>query len=778
MKQESGRTFDDDVEPLIIGDEAASLNRRYTDTKRRDDDKGKIDGSPDKKKARIVAANGGSFSHRANDEKEVTEVVAQLMHNRLRKPADAVFLEQSKRVGHGATEEQKFYVLKSEVNDCIFHLGTEDSSKQLGFDYALAVVNKRTGKATFKPTKLYQFEAKFSQDKSLLLGERVASKTDYSKDYTDDKESWAAKRKQLTAEFGSSKKLKQQEAAQRREIKEETLQVMSAMPSTSGMKVEDDDKKTDLPDIAMLRTAESSVLPKANNEAEMAKDVYSWDLFIKSDELETLGPIAVELLQTPKLQLIEAGYAPVVLQLLGNLPTDEKAKLHRATAIVLLATMHHFCMNVSNYQKKFITMAEIANFPMPSEFVTKIRSDFFTEATFNKRQRGTDKLRVNVSSTEKDRLLSHLLVLALLLDVGSYTVPLTPWSRSLKVSDQKLVAVLRALGCTVAPASKSEGMLLQTTKIARLVGPPSKIQPPAASSVERNERFGLANDANYWGISGGDCLQFDAAAPATRLAVVAPRSFGMRQFVCSFALLPSGEDYGSPSVSTASTAMADASVRINKVVFTMEQIECICETLYLAKDGKKLVEFFSSVDLPDYLPMESPSIVRAKLYAFYHSGNYTQLYTALRGAIYEAKFHDELQDLWFKAHYAEVEARRHKPLGAVEKYRLRKKFPPPYTIWDGQETIYSFKENSRKVLRNCYKSNRYPSAEEKKAIAERTGLTFVQVSNWFKNRRQRDKSTSEELHASSPTPSLAQLVNNPYVGASAQHLSPRHVMDL
>lgn len=125
----------------------------------------------------------------------------------------------------------------------------------------------------------------------------------------------------------------------------------------------------------------------------------------------------------------------------------------------------------------------------------------------------------------------------------------------------------------------------------------------------------------------------------------------MRQFVSSIALCPSAKDYGTAPVSVP---MADASSRSNKIIFTVEQIECICETLYLAKDGKKLVEFFSSIDLPDYVPMESPSIVRAKLYALYHSGNYAQLYHLLRGAIYEAKFHDELQDLWFKAHYAEV----------------------------------------------------------------------------------------------------------------------------
>ena len=119
-----------------------------------------------------------------------------------------------------------------------------------------------------------------------------------------------------------------------------------------------------------------------------------------------------------------------------------------------------------------------------------------------------------------------------------------------------------------------------------------------------------------------------------------------------------------------------------------------------------------------------------------------------------------LQELWFGAHYAQVQARRHKQLGAVEKYRLRKKFPPPYTIWDGQETVYSFKEKSRKTLRQYYRTNKYPTADEKKLIAELTQLTFVQVSTWFKNRRQRDKSVAG-------TPESHEEMIDPLLGKTA-----------
>lgn len=85
-----------------------------------------------------------------------------------------------------------------------------------------------------------------------------------------------------------------------------------------------------------------------------------------------------------------------------------------------------------------------------------------------------------------------------------------------------------------------------------------------------------------------------------------------------------------------------------------------------------------------------------------------------------------------------------RPLGAVGKYRVRRKFPLPRTIWDGEETSYCFKEKSRSVLRDWYSHNAYPSPREKRELAEATGLTTTQVSNWFKNRRQRDRAAEHK----------------------------------
>lgn len=77
--------------------------------------------------------------------------------------------------------------------------------------------------------------------------------------------------------------------------------------------------------------------------------------------------------------------------------------------------------------------------------------------------------------------------------------------------------------------------------------------------------------------------------------------------------------------------------------------------------------------------------------------------------------------------------------------------------------MYCFKEKSRNALKDCYTRNRfvilivdfliiltecldrYPTPDEKKTLAKKTGLTLTQVSNWFKNRRQRDRTPQSRV---------------------------------
>ena len=177
--------------------------------------------------------------------------------------------------------------------------------------------------------------------------------------------------------------------------------------------------------------------------------------------------------------------------------------------------------------------------------------------------------------------------------------------------------------------------------------------------------------------------------------------------------------------------------------FTQEQVACVCEVLHQGGNIERLARFLWSLPACEHLH-KNESVLKAKAVVAFHRGNFKELYKILESNNFNPHNHPKLQALWLKAHYVEAEKLRGRPLGAVGKYRVRRKFPLPRTIWDGEETSYCFKEKSRNVLREWYAHNPYPSPREKRELAEGTGLTTTQVSNWFKNRRQRDRAAEQK----------------------------------
>ncbi|CAD5226569.1 unnamed protein product [Bursaphelenchus okinawaensis] len=173
-------------------------------------------------------------------------------------------------------------------------------------------------------------------------------------------------------------------------------------------------------------------------------------------------------------------------------------------------------------------------------------------------------------------------------------------------------------------------------------------------------------------------------------------------------------------------------------IFDNEQISVLCQVLQNGDEIDQLAQFIWSIPEKACFKCNEHVLKSQALIAF-HRHNFKDLYHLLQSHHFSPTHHEELQNLWMKAHYIEAEKIRGRELGAVGKYRIRRKYPLPRTIWDGEETSYCFREKSRVVLRNSYRKNPYPSPKEKKELAVETNLTVTQVSNWFKNRRQRDR---------------------------------------
>lgn len=86
---------------------------------------------------------------------------------------------------------------------------------------------------------------------------------------------------------------------------------------------------------------------------------------------------------------------------------------------------------------------------------------------------------------------------------------------------------------------------------------------------------------------------------------------------------------------------------------------------------------------------------------------FKNVYRILEENSFSSEHFTKLQKLWHEAHYKENERSRKRRLCAVDKYRIRKKFILPKTIWDGDEYVYCFKEKSRQALKDCYLMNKY-----------------------------------------------------------------------
>ncbi|VDN14694.1 unnamed protein product [Dibothriocephalus latus] len=181
----------------------------------------------------------------------------------------------------------------------------------------------------------------------------------------------------------------------------------------------------------------------------------------------------------------------------------------------------------------------------------------------------------------------------------------------------------------------------------------------------------------------------------------------------------------------------------------VENLVALCEKLQASEDYAGLNYMFNGCcpAVPLNL-LETDEILKAQAVLALLEGRYSDLYRILERHHFAPQHHARLQELWLRGHCAEVEESRGQSVNPVGRHRLRKRFPPPPTIWDGEERCYFFQRRSRQLLKDCYARNPYPSPREKVELAKQVGLTRVQVSNWFKNRRHRDRRGEE----SAPTP--------------------------
>ena len=171
----------------------------------------------------------------------------------------------------------------------------------------------------------------------------------------------------------------------------------------------------------------------------------------------------------------------------------------------------------------------------------------------------------------------------------------------------------------------------------------------------------------------------------------------------SSASISSGMMPGYAGISSSSSSATSHNQSGFSFGFTQEQVACVCEVLQQGGNIERLARFLWSLPGCEHLH-KNESVLKAKAVVAFHRGNFRELYKIIENNNFSEHNHPKLQQLWLKSHYIEAEKLRGRPLGAVGKYRVRRKFPLPRSIWDGEETSYCFKVGIKSIKDNVLKT--------------------------------------------------------------------------
>ncbi|CCD62359.1 RNA polymerase I associated factor, A49-like protein [Caenorhabditis elegans] len=411
----------------------------------------------------------------SNKEFADSDIVASFVHNRPKDLKNLTF----ERHGKGGRKKAPIFSVKGDISEHVVEVGADVNCLDEGFDFAVALVDKRTGEATYRPARFYSFESKFSEDiEKIFSDKKESSSEEYKNDFSIGAEKWAEKRRQLTSNFGSSKKIKMDEAAQRRTINQETLDEMrkTAFASNSNVKTEDGAADVKLENITMMNKAESSILPPAV-QTELSRDIYPISLFLEDIEIDAIESIATELMEKKKKEKLEAGIPECVTLIMYN----EKTK-QRAAAYLLLSTMIEILTKMGKQRQ--LLRKDLSELKMPDILRQKVQAQFFNDSTNEKGYtgRGAERIRLNV--TDYDRFIAHTLALALTL-APEHKVPITPFQQALSYQPSKLEKMFQALGADLIRLDVASAQTLRSLRAAILLKPPSLEQKGPRKIIRR-----------------------------------------------------------------------------------------------------------------------------------------------------------------------------------------------------------------------------------------------------------------------------------------------------
>ncbi|XP_062925191.1 DNA-directed RNA polymerase I subunit RPA49, partial [Mobula hypostoma] len=333
---------------------------------------------------------------------------------------------------HKNNPRKKHQLILSAETDRLTYVGNNFGQSALKCNslckYFVGVLNKSTGKMEVHNAQLFNMQPFFP-------GESVTEENTNEKQF-----SYREKVDSLIEAFGTIKQKHALNSRRLNQVGNETLQEAVAKAAENII-----DKKgisALANESSQFESQDTSVfLPPCHADADKPEDVYRFEDIISTTEYQAIKPYCEPLkVSTAEEihQLTQTGnYSTFILESLKSLPQDEESrdhKIHCLFYLQILIKLHNFKKH--EFKHKDSLGSDVA------DVVKNSLMKNFTVLTYN-----NGRVKNTIPVSMKAKIVAYIIALA--LHIHNFQIDLTLLQQDLKISENKILDIARAMGLKV-----------------------------------------------------------------------------------------------------------------------------------------------------------------------------------------------------------------------------------------------------------------------------------------------------------------------------------------
>ncbi|XP_078426036.1 DNA-directed RNA polymerase I subunit RPA49 isoform X1 [Cetorhinus maximus] len=400
------------------------------------------------------------YRHSAELSPEQTATLVQFSNGKLTNSENVEF--QLHKNIHKNNPRKKNQLIMSAETDRLTYVGNNFGLSALKCNslckYFVGVLNKRTGKMEVHDAQLFNMQP-FFPGESATEGDPNEKNTSYRE-----------KVDSLIEAFGTNKQKRALSSRRLNRVGNETLQEAVAKAAENII------EKKGITALTSEATQfesrdQSTFLPPCHADAHKPEDVYKFEDLISPTEYQAIEAHCALKISTPEemCKLAQTGnYSSFVLESLKSLPQDEESRDYKCHCLFYVHTLIRL-HNLKNHKLKH-------KGSLGSDVADVVKNSLmknFTVLTYD-----SGRIKNVMPASMKAKIVAYIIALA--LHINSFQTDLTYLQRDLKISENRILDIARAMGLNIAkkkvdiPGSTAEDHKIATLSLPLAVR--SKLQ--------------------------------------------------------------------------------------------------------------------------------------------------------------------------------------------------------------------------------------------------------------------------------------------------------------